>query len=86
MVRRLALENASYYSSYERLRSVGVLMLEFIIGSSDVFKIDRRTRAILEQRLADESEDIRSFIYQILVLVTANHAWFTHTGGNEGLH
>lgn len=37
-------------------------MLEFIIGSPDVFKIDQRTRAILEQRLNDESEDIRSLI------------------------
>jgi serine/threonine protein kinase len=39
--------------------SVGVVFLEMILGTSRVFQVDRKTRAILEHRLKDQSQEVK---------------------------
>ncbi|CEO94669.1 unnamed protein product (mitochondrion) [Plasmodiophora brassicae] len=42
------------------LWSIGVLLLEMVLGTSDVFRVRQRTRAIIDRFLEGESEDTRS--------------------------
>lgn len=44
--------------------SVGVVMLELILGSPHVFQISSRTRALLDKHLEGWNEDIKELAYK----------------------
>lgn len=44
--------------------SVGVVMLELILGSPHVFQISARTRALLDKHLEGWSEDIKELAFK----------------------
>lgn len=44
--------------------SVGVVMLELILGSPNVFQISAKTRALLDQQLEGWNESIKELAYK----------------------
>nr|CAD1822491.1 unnamed protein product [Ananas comosus var. bracteatus] len=56
-----ALLNANWYDMW----SVGVVMLELILGSPHVFQISDRTRALLDQHLEGWSEPTKELAYKL---------------------
>ncbi|CAK9178839.1 unnamed protein product [Ilex paraguariensis] len=59
--------NASWYQgpvSKFDMWSVGVIILELILGSPHVFQVDARTYAILGQCIEDHNEDRKKLIYK----------------------
>ncbi|KAL0925846.1 hypothetical protein M5K25_004217 [Dendrobium thyrsiflorum] len=66
-----ALLNASWFQGPSSVRlkydmwSVGVIMLELILGSPHVFQISDRTRALLDQHLEGWSEPTKELAYKL---------------------
>lgn len=44
--------------------SVGVVILEFILGSPDVFQISAYTRSLLDQHLEGWNDDLKELAYK----------------------
>ncbi|PKA48806.1 putative inactive protein kinase [Apostasia shenzhenica] len=66
-----ALLNASWFQGPESVRlkydmwSVGVVMLELILGSPHVFQISDRTRSLLDQHLDGWNEPVKELAYKL---------------------
>lgn len=44
--------------------SVGVVILELVLGTPDVFQVSSRTRALLDQHLEGWSESLKELAYK----------------------
>ncbi|KAI5680221.1 hypothetical protein M9H77_01448 [Catharanthus roseus] len=69
--------------------SVGVVMLELILGSPNVFQISAKTRALLDQQLEGWNESIKELAYKLrsfmemCILIPGIPARLHHTGGTN---
>lgn len=66
-----ALLNASWYQGLTRttmkydMWSVGVVILELVLGTPDVFQVSSRTRALLDQHLEGWNESLKKLAYKL---------------------
>lgn len=51
------------YARYD-MWSVGVVILELILGSPDVFQINTLSRALLDKHIAGWNEDLKELAYK----------------------
>ncbi|KAK1412580.1 hypothetical protein QVD17_33952 [Tagetes erecta] len=81
--------SSSITSKYD-MWSVGVVILELIIGSPNVFQIDAITRALLDQHLEGWSDGLKELAYklrsfmELCILLPGSSTKHLHTWGNNG--
>lgn len=53
----------SLFNRYD-MWSVGVVILELVLGTPDVFQVSSRTRALLDQHLEGWNESLKKLAYK----------------------
>ncbi|CAM9227026.1 unnamed protein product [Ectocarpus sp. 4 AP-2014] len=62
--------------------SIGVILLELILGTPEVFTVDQRTRAILDRDLAFEDDEVRAKAH--LLAAMADMCIYSGSGSHDG--
>ncbi|CAM9501869.1 unnamed protein product [Ectocarpus fasciculatus] len=62
--------------------SIGVILLELILGTPEVFTVDQRTRAILDRDLAFEDDEVRAKAH--LLAAMADMCIYSGPGSHDG--